>query len=259
MVSIALPLGYADSTKTYPVLYALDANGQFGTVVEAARMLRIGGGQIPQLVIVGIGYPYGGRQIYAGPHRIIDFFPTLEFEWIEEVKQGWPGPIPIYESGGAPEFLRFLREELFPLVEAEYRADPSDRALYGHSGGGWFGLYALLEGDGAFQRVIAGSPSLWWDDRLMFEIEQAYAETSRSLPARVFFSVGEDEDQEVALAPGTDCYCMVSNLQDFVGTVSNRKYEGLEWLHHVFEDENHQSVVAPTVSRGLRYIYGAFR
>ena len=150
MVSIALPLGYADSTKTYPVLYALDANGQFGTVVEAARMLRIGGGQIPQLVIVGIGYPYGGRQIYAGPHRIIDFFPTLEFEWIEEVKQGWPGPIPIYESGGAPEFLRFLREELFPLVEAEYRADPSDRAIYGHSGGGWFGLHALLDGDGAF-------------------------------------------------------------------------------------------------------------
>ncbi len=24
-----------------------------------------------------------------------------------------------------------------------------------------------------------------------------------------------------------------------------------EWLHHVFEDENHQSIVAPTVSRGF--------
>ncbi|MCH8123900.1 MAG: hypothetical protein IH853_12360 [Bacteroidetes bacterium] len=41
-ISVALPLGYGDSTKTYPVLYAQDANGQFGTVVETARILRIG-------------------------------------------------------------------------------------------------------------------------------------------------------------------------------------------------------------------------
>ena len=41
-ISVALPFGYADSTKAYPVLYAVDANGQFGTVVETVRLLRLG-------------------------------------------------------------------------------------------------------------------------------------------------------------------------------------------------------------------------
>ena len=250
-ISVALPLGYGDSTKTYPVLYAQDANGQFGTVVETARMLRIGPKQIPQLIIVGIGYPYGGRQYNAGPHRIIDMFPTLDYEWIEMAKPNWPEPIPSYEAGGAYEFLRFLREELFPLIEEEYRADPSDRAIYGHSGGGYFGLFSLFERDGAFQRAIVGSPPLWWDDFHMFELEESYAQSNRAFPARVFFSVGLEEEDE-----GYEKYKMVTALRQLTEILERRQYEGLEWQQHYFEDENHQSVVAPTISRGLRYIYG---
>jgi len=37
-----------------------------------------------------------------------------------------------------------------------------------------------------------------------------------------------------------------------------REYQGLEWFRQVFGAENHQSVIAPTVSRGQRYIYGSF-
>ena len=251
-ISVALPQDYSDSTKTYPVLYALDANGQLGTVVETARLLRLGG-QLPQLLIVGIGYPVGGRQVNAGPHRIIDLFPTLIPEWIEAVKPNWPGPLPSYDSGKAPLFLRFLREELFPTIELEYRADPSDRALYGHSAGGWFGVYALLHGEGAFQRIIAGSPSLWWDNKMMFQLEEAIAEEGRTLSARIFLSVGDEEGDEAF--PGTDCFCMVSNLERLVEVFERRAYDGLVWRHHVFQGENHQSVVPPTISRGLRYIY----
>lgn len=256
-ISVSLPLGYADSTKSYPVLYAVDANGQFGTVVETARILRIGGPQIPQLLIVGIGYPYGGRQINAEPHRIVDFFPTLDREWVEEMLPTWPDPKPSYDAGGAADFLRFIREELFPLVEAEYRADPSDRALYGHSGGGFFGLYALLEGEAAFQRVIIGSPSLWWDDRYIFRLEESYAQANRALPARVFLSVGLQECDEQCEEANAYRYQVIANFQRLVQVLERRAYEGLEWQHQYFEDENHQSVVPATISRGLRFIYRA--
>ena len=40
-ISVALPRGYDGSTETYPVLYTTDANGSFGTIVEATRILRI--------------------------------------------------------------------------------------------------------------------------------------------------------------------------------------------------------------------------
>ena len=256
-ISVALPLGYADSTKAYPVLYAVDANGQFGTVVEAARILNNFDTQIPQLLIVGIGYPSGGRQIHAEQHRLFDLFATedREFkEWHEGRFRPDLGPFDGYGGGGA-DFLRFVREELIPLIEAEYRADPSDRALYGHSAGGYFGLYALLEGEGTFQRVIAGSPSLFWDDRYFFRLEEFYAQTTRRLPARVFLSVGlEEHDQQ---RPETDCFCMVRNLRRLIEILERRQYLGLEWQVHYFEDENHQSVVPATVSRGLRFIYSS--
>ena len=41
-VFVGLPRGYADSDKTYPVLYVLDANGEFGIVTETVRLLRFG-------------------------------------------------------------------------------------------------------------------------------------------------------------------------------------------------------------------------
>ena len=250
-ISVALPYGYADSAKTYPILYALDANGQFGTVVETARLLRYE--EFPQLIMVGIGYPYGGRQINAEPHRIVDLFSVLDHDWIEEMRDTWLDPVPDFDEGGAPSFLRFIVEELIPSIESNYDVIPNDRAIYGHSAGGWFGLYALLEGQGVFQRAIVGSPSLWWSDAIMFDLEEAYAEDHTALPARVFFSIGAEESNSFFAG---SCLCMTRNFARLVDVLESRQYTALEWTAHVFEDETHNSVVPATISRGLRYIYG---
>jgi len=53
---VALPKNYADTTKRYPVVYLLDANIFFGLVTDTARLLQYGE-EIPEIVIVGIGYP----------------------------------------------------------------------------------------------------------------------------------------------------------------------------------------------------------
>ena len=243
-ISVALPLGYADSiSKSYPVLFATDANGHFGTVVEVARMLRIGVRQIPQLLIVGLGYPSGGRQVHASG-RGYDLSPTRDMLWEEDRGR---------ESGGGPDFLRFIQEELFPLIDADYRTDPADRAIYGHSLGGLFALYAVLEGDGAFQRAIAASPSLWWDDRHLLALERDYSESHDSLRARVFLSMGLDEPDDVQ--EDSNCCEMVTNLRRLVDVWEGRGYEGLLWHAQFFEGENHQSVMPVGISRGLRFIY----
>ena len=81
-ISVALPLGYSDSLDRYPVLYALDANGQFGTVAETARYLGVTEwAQIPELLVVGIGYPTGGRFIHSRGHRSYDLSPTNDTKW----------------------------------------------------------------------------------------------------------------------------------------------------------------------------------
>ena len=44
-ISVALPDGYSKQHAPYPVLYAADANAEFGTVVESARTFA----EIPEL------------------------------------------------------------------------------------------------------------------------------------------------------------------------------------------------------------------
>ena len=243
-ISVALPHGYADAERSYPVLYILDANGQFGTVTEAVRALALIEQSIPQMIVVGIGYPVG---VYwnAIPQRSIDLSPTKDAAWEAEnaaTNTRFPRAL---GSGGAPDFLRFISDELMPFIEHEYRTVPSDRGLYGFSRGGLFALYAMFHRPTLFQRYIAGSPSLWWDDGVTFRYEETFAREYSSLPARLFLSVGTDEPHER----------MVQPLRRFVDILEQRTYEGLTWSVHYFEGETHDSAVPGTISRGLKAVY----
>ncbi|MEN8374776.1 MAG: alpha/beta hydrolase-fold protein [Gemmatimonadota bacterium] len=249
-ISVALPLGYETTEATYPVLYAVDANGELGTVVEAARLMRFDG-IVPDLLIVGIGYPVG-RFFDATPLRAVDLTPTEDPEFLRWWSEELPDFPPLEGTGGAPGFLDFIRQELIPLVESEYRAESSGRALFGHSFGGLFALYALFQGEGTFERFIVGSPSLFWDDRATFDFEAAYAETHATLEADLFLAVGLLE------ALDGEEYAMVSNVEDLATILEARNYEGLRLETMFFEDETHTSVIPPTVSRGLRVISQAW-
>jgi len=256
-ISVALPLNYASSGQRYPVLYATDANFHFGTLVETARALRLEN-LIPDLIVVGIGWPVGHAVNAIGP-RSLDLTPTADPVWVETgtrdwPKNGWPAP---EGSGGGPAFLRFIREELIPSVEEKYRADPNNRAYYGFSLGGLFGTYVLLDNEGTFHRFILGSPALFWQNRIIFEQESAHAKTHTRVPARVFFSVGLDEDATDVAELANQAF--VSNVREFVRVLSERRYEGLTLSAQYFEGERHNSVAGMTISRGLRFIYGSAR
>jgi predicted alpha/beta superfamily hydrolase len=80
------------------------------------------------LLMVGITYS-GDHADYDGL-RAMDYTPTAD----PHVKG----------SGNGPNFLKFLKMELIPFMEANYRADSSRRVLQGSSYAGLFTLYALI-------------------------------------------------------------------------------------------------------------------
>ncbi|MEN9678519.1 MAG: hypothetical protein RIS76_4415, partial [Verrucomicrobiota bacterium] len=86
-ISVALPDGYREQNKVYPVLYAVDANTEFGTLVETARTME-GEDLIPNIVFVGIGYPnfIQGWKASSAP-RCVDLTPTEDRAWEKETAE----------------------------------------------------------------------------------------------------------------------------------------------------------------------------
>jgi predicted alpha/beta superfamily hydrolase len=237
--------------KPLPVLYALDGNAGFGTVVETARWMAFGG-EIEPMVIVGIGYPTM-HIMEAMVRRTYELSPSYDAAFVERAKAEGQ-PLPAGGLGGAPGFLSFIDEELAPFVEAEYAGGGLDRGLFGFSLGGLFATHALLQPQPVFQRYIIGSPSLWWNEREMFALEKQRAEAGGDLPAKVFLSAAELEESPgaVRMAP----FRMVSNAIEMGAMLGSRGYEGLDIRTHIFPGESHQSAIGPTVARGLRVLYG---
>lgn len=237
----------------FPVLYLLDANATFATVVEAIR-LRAPRPEVTGVVptvVVGIGYPVEGP--YDRVRRTLDFTPPGSAE---------PG------TGGADDFLAFLTRELAPEVERSTGADPARRILFGHSLGGFFVLRTLFTAPGAFRGYVAASPSTWWDARALEDAGRIRDRLARSPDElRVMIGVGEYEQSlapwEVGV-PGSErtearrrTRAMVDGARAVAQRLSALDHPRLRVHFECFPGEEHASAVLRTIGRSLRFVLGA--
>ncbi len=237
-VLVALPLSYSKyDGKTYPVIYLLDGNFYLDLVTEMSHLYHFFGRQLPELIIVGIGYDMEWKT----EGRLAEFISLRERDLTPTQGSTSPG------SGEAGEFLEFIQQDLIPHIDANYRTDPADRTIIGHSYGGLFSLYALFHAPETFNRYVALSPSLSWDARVMFEYEEEFANEHADLPVKLFLSVGELEEE-----PTERC---VSSLEEFHRRLEGRNYAGLDMELVIFEGESHASVLPGALTKGLMTIF----
>jgi len=228
-ITIALPKDYYKTNKTYPVLYLLDADYLLGTVRESAFMMAFGN-QIPKIIIVGITYNGTFDDWYQ--KRIRDFCPTESYA------------VKAFQGGGyADNFLQFIQNELIPLIDKNYRIVPDERILVGYSLGGLFGAYALFENPNLFNRFILISPSFWWDDTMIFDIEKDFSQNNDKLQAKVFLSLGTKEYED---------FMFVKKFNDIINT---RNYKGLLTKFKTISSEEHTSTFAPAFIIGIKEIF----
>lgn len=254
-ISIALPYAYYESPgaswpfdkplKQWPVIYLTDANYYFGLVTDMVRAMAWCG-RSTDAIIVGIGYreqsvPQKAWQDSVA-WRDYDFTP-VRVEKEEENSSEWLQRRVV--TGGAPNFLQFIKQELIPAIEGEFNTDPKRRILVGHSLGGLFAAFALLAEPGLFESYIIGSPSLSYGERCVFKQEEQFAQEQKQLDARVHLWVGEREET------ATDA--MVSDTVRFGAILESRSYKGLMLVKQIFADENHCEVIAPGFQAGLKW------
>jgi len=221
-VMVSVPDGYYSSEKRYPVIYVLDGDVAFGMAASIARYLQIGE-NIPELIIVGIGY--GALDKSAGEKRRRDYRPT--------------------QAGDAENFLNFLNGQLIPYIDSKYRTIPDDRIINGYSIGGLFALYTLFTKPETFSGYIIGSPSLTWDNYSIFSYEENSFEKIDEMKISVFISVGSEESDEKYFSP----------IDKLVTQIQERNYSGVKLEAKVFDGSTHLMGPPESLTHGLFSIF----
>ncbi len=91
-----------------------------------------------------------------------------------------------------------LNLQEIPEIETHYRADRTNRALYGFSSSGFFTMQMLLTRPGLFRRYIAASCTWPGADQVMLDFEEQYARQPNHPPADLFLAVGGLEDDQLS-------------------------------------------------------------
>jgi predicted alpha/beta superfamily hydrolase len=235
----------------YPVVYVLDANIMFGTMVDAARAFTRRPYGKPVLVI-GIGYPV---DLEAAKERAFDLTPSVTAQ-----------PAAGAGTGGAEAFLEFIERELKPDVAAKFAVDRGNETLFGHSYGGLFTLYALLNQPAAFDTFVAASPSIWYENRLLQKTTVrgrlgAKLQATQAVP-RVLITAGEFEQKADPELPvmtrdrGSTPEMLaqraqVDNAREFAAFLAG--LPGVKSEFFLFAGEDHGSVIPGAISRAVRF------
>jgi len=233
-VYIDFPRGYRGSNKVYPVLYVLDAETDFGGVTFIAdRLMK--DKLIPEILVVGIAYDTDYDTFYS--LRCRDLTPTRSIEY------DCPG------SGGAENFRKFIEKDLFPFIQLNYRTDTTDRAVFGYSFGGLFGAYTLFKEPQMFDRYLLLSPSLWWNNKIVF----TYIPDNISSPAVLYMTTGELENVKEHFGQS-----MVDQQNELEEILKQGTYNNLEMKFEIQDNETHRTIFGTGFTKGLRFIYSGF-
>ncbi|HYK76429.1 MAG TPA: alpha/beta hydrolase-fold protein [Daejeonella sp.] len=235
--------------QIYPVVYLLDAESHFNSVVGMIEQLSSVNGNtiLPQMIIVGI--PNVDRTRDLTPTHVDAAPPFLDSTMSKY-------------SGGGERFMAFIEKELIPHIDALYPTAPY-RMLIGHSFGGLTVINTLIHHTKLFNAYISIDPSMWYDqERLLKQAGKAlkvnsYAGTSLYLGVANTVGKGWDLSQ-IKKDTSSITYHMRSVLALSDHLSSNKQnHLNVKWKY--YDEDDHSSVVLITQYDALRFFFKDYK
>ncbi len=233
---VHVPTTATNSDTKYPVIYLLDGDGHFTSVVGMTRQLSTTNGNtvVPKMIVVGIPNTFRTR----------DLTPTQI--------EGDSGP---NASGGGEKFMDFIEKELIPYIDANYPTTKY-RTYIGHSLGGLTTINTLLERPQLFSNYIALDPSLWWDNQAVLNKAKTSLNSKKLSNKSLFVGIANTMSPEMDI--NTVSQDTTRNTQhirailEFSKQVAPQSSSGLNFDYKYYNDDDHGSV--PLIAE-----YDAFR
>jgi tetratricopeptide (TPR) repeat protein len=159
-------------------------------------------------------------------------------------------PTPFEERGeepaGADLSIKFLKEELIPFVEKNYRTN-SFRILHGHSVGGLFTMYILFNYPDLFTAYVAGSPWFQRNDQYWLKNIEKMAKVRKVDDKFLFMTVGKEEAE-----------LTLDTFKELEKWMNDNPITGLTWKSAWVEGD-HGSMVGRNIYDGLQFIFSGWR
>jgi predicted alpha/beta superfamily hydrolase len=231
IIQVGLPGSYSQSDKSYPVLYVLDGDKSFGMTKEVTDWLSWDN-EIRDIIVVGISYGKGTNVWWEKRARDYTQFKDTVYYY-------YPN------AGGADDFLRFIKNELFPAINKNYRTSQNSNAIMGLSFGGLLCSYILLSQPDMFKSYIIVSPSLFWNGNSILKTEADYYNKHKELNKIVYMAYGSSDDKDWVIDP----------TNELIRIMQAHKYDSLKFISQVFNGETHISVFPIALTHGLKMVF----
>jgi len=211
----------------YPVLYLLDGDSHFHSVVGLIQQLS--SDQLcPNMIVVGIPNTNRGRDLT--PTRVKSVFGDTVFA---------------KTSGGGEDFTKFIRDELIPYIDSHYPTT-SYRTMIGHSLGGLMSVNTLMHHPEIFANYLAIDPSMWWDGRKLSKEASVLLDEKKYdhkfLYVAIANTMREGMDLKDVNKDTTEDTEHIRSILQFVETNKTKNKSGLKFESKYYPDDNHGSV-----------------
>ena len=238
-IYVQIPANYnPKSDKKYPVVFILDGEVLLPTVNNVQNFYS--GGFTSEMVLVGIS---------NDNNRTRD----LTTSNIED-KYGMPFN---EENGGAANFSKFIETELIPFIENKYPVT-NFRTLIGHSYGGLFTLYTLINQPQLFSNYLAIDPSLDWDGQKLLKKAQERLSSQNYKGKSLFMSLSGQlhmQDSKITIEnvmqDTSDLTLFARSNIAFSNLVKQHKKNGVAFKWKFYPRDLHGTISFPSIKDGL--------
>jgi len=238
-IYIQMPASYSPEKKQkYPVVFILDGEMLLPTVNDVQNYYS--GGFTPEMVLVGIS---------NDENRIRDLTTSSI-----TTKYGRPFQ---EKNGEANNFKKFIATELIPFIENKYPVT-NYRTLIGHSYGGSFTIFTLINQPDLFANYLAIDPSLDWDNQKLLKEAQELLAIQKYEGKTLFMSLSGQlhmQNSQITIdnvmQDTTDFSLFARSNIAFSNMVMQNPENGLSFEWKFYPRDIHGTIPFPSIMDGL--------
>lgn len=241
--------GNTDTVSRYPVVYLLDGDAHFQSVVGMIQQLSEANGNFnfPQMIVVAI--PNTDRTRDLTPTHIQSDLPNMDSNSSKN-------------TGGGEHFVAFMEKELMPHIDSVYPTQPY-RMLIGHSFGGLTVMNVLTNHTKLFNAYVAIDPSMWYDkERFLKATGQKLAHQKYDgikLYLGIANTMPDGMTTEKMLKDTTASTRHIRSIFALDQFVKTNKQNHLQFSSRYYANDDHGSVPLITEYDALRFIFNYYK